>query len=130
MVTNRRVTEQRRRWYKPERCSICTRFIWFHSIALDEPVEDPEQRSAWLLCKPCYTALLVEIRRSSLNSPLRLRIALGLVAAERSPNAYTLKSPPGGSLQFQREFAWFTWFLVSFALLHLVILCIILLALK
>ncbi len=90
-------------------------------IALKEPVGAPEPRHEWVLCKPCHEALLVEVSRSSLRSPARLRIAMGLVAAERSPTAYTMSTPT----REQREFAWFTRLLILFALLHLVILVVL-----
>ncbi len=124
-VATRRETGQRWRWYKPVRCSICTSFIWFQPIALKEPVGAPEPRHEWVLCKPCHEALLVEMRRSSLRSPARLRIAMGLVAAERSPTAYTMSTPTREQREFQREFAWFTRLLILFALLHLVILVVL-----
>src|SRR5260370_1598647 len=113
-VTTRREPGQRG-WYKPVRCSVCTNFIWFHPIALNEPVGAPEPRHDWMLCKPCYEALLVEMRRSSIRSPARLRIALGLVAAERSPRAYNTE------MREQREFACAMCLLVLFGLLHLVL---------
>lgn len=118
-------TGQRGRWFRPMRCSICLRFIWFHRILLMEPVEAPEPRQHWVLCNPCHEALLVEIRRSTLRSTARLRIAVGLVAAERSPRAHTQQTSSSEQQQFQREFAWFTWALILFTLLHVVILLII-----
>ena len=121
-VATRRETGQRGRWYKPVRCSICTSFIWFHPIAHKEPVEAPEPRYEWVLCKPCHEALLVEMSRSSLRSPVRLRIAMGLVAAERSPKAYTMSE----QWEFQRELAWFMRLMILFALLHLVIFVVLL----
>jgi len=36
--------------------------------------------------------LLTEFRRSPVRSPLRLRIAMGLIAAERSPHAYPTRA--------------------------------------
>ena len=125
-VTTRRETGQRGRWYKPIRCSICTSFIWFHPIVLKEPVGAPEPRQEWVLCKPCHEALLVEMRRSSIRSPSRLRIAIGLVAAERSPKAHTMSTYIREQREFQREFAWFIRLLVLFGLLHLVIFVILL----
>jgi len=116
---------QRGYWYKPIRCSICTRFIWFHPIVLKEPVEAPEPRHEWVLCKPCHEALLVEMHRSSIRSSVRLRIAMGLVAAERSPNAYTINSPVREQQDFQREFVWGMRLLIFFALFHLVIFAIL-----
>jgi hypothetical protein len=70
----------------------------------------------------------MEMSRSSIRMPVRLRIALGLVAAERSPEANNLKTSLSEPQQFQREFAWFTRFLLFFALLHLVIFAIMLTA--
>ena len=125
-VNTGRETRQRGHWYKPSRCSISMRLIWLQLIILNEPLEAPEPRQEWVLCKHCYEALLVELRRSSISSPLRLRIAIGLVAAERSPKAYTNKNSELREQQaFQREFAWFTWLLVLFTLLHLVIFAIL-----
>src|SRR5438270_11922801 len=124
-VATRRKTGQRRRWYKRIRCSICTSFIWFHPIALKEPAGAPEPRQEWLLCKPCHEALLVEMSRSSLRSPVRLRIAMGLVAAERSPKAYSTSTRSPEQEAFQREFTWFKWLVIFFALLHLVIFVVI-----
>ena len=125
-VATRRETGQKGRWYKPLRCSICTSFIWLHPIALKEPVEAPEPHQEWVLCKPCHEALLVEIHRSSIRSPARLRIAMGLVASERSPKAYHVRRHLGEQWEFQREFTWFVWLLVLFGLLHLVIFVILL----
>src|SRR5579859_6749646 len=125
-AATRQETGQRERWYKPIRCSICTSFTWFHPIAIKEPLEAPELPREWVLCKPCHEALHVEMRRSSIRSPVRLRIAMGLVAAERSPKAYNLSTDMREQRAFQREFAWFTWLLIFFALLHLVIFVILL----
>jgi len=116
---------QRGHWYKLIRCSICTSFIWFHPIALKEPVEAPEPRHEWVLCKSCHEALLVEMHRSSIRSPARLRIAMGLVAAERSPNAYTISTPMSEQQDFQREFIWGIRLMIFFALFHIVIFAIL-----
>lgn len=125
-IATGRETERRGRWYKPIRCAICTSFIWLHPIALKEPVEAPEPRHEWVLCKACHEALLVEMRRSSIRLPTRLRVAMGLVAAERSPNAYKTSTHNGEQWEFQREFAWFMRLLVLFTLFHAVILFILL----
>lgn len=113
-----------RRWYKLQRCSICKSFIWLSQIELKEPAEAPEPHQVWQLCESCYDALLIEIRRAAIRSPERLRIALGIVASERSPGAYALRETPEGQ-QFRREFIWFTWFIIFFGLLHLVVFAII-----
>jgi hypothetical protein len=125
-VATRRETGQRGRWNKYILCSICTSFTWFRPIVLKEPVGAPEPLREWALCKPCHEALLVEIGRSSIRSPARLRIAMGLVAAERSPKAYSMNAYIREQQEFQREFAWVMRLLVLFALWHLVILVILL----
>jgi hypothetical protein len=125
MVATGRETEQRGRRYKLRRCSICTSFTWFYPIALIEPLEAPEPRREWVLCKSCHRALLVEMARSSIRSPMRLRIAMGLVAAERSPRAY-INSNVREYQSFRREFAWFTWAMILFGLFHVVIFIILL----
>ncbi|HLI88819.1 MAG TPA: hypothetical protein VKV37_09020 [Ktedonobacteraceae bacterium] len=106
------------------RCSICTSFIWFRRTALKEPEDAPEPRQEWVLCQRCHAALLAEMRRSSIRSPVRLRIAMGLVAAERSPGAYANTSIRE-QRAFQREFSWIMWLLALFTLLHVVILVIL-----
>lgn len=70
------------------RCSVCASRVFFRPIRLMEPVGVPEPRLTWMLCGACYHALLAEMRRSPIKSPLRLRIAIGLVASERWPQAY------------------------------------------
>ncbi len=70
------------------RCSICDRYTWFDATHLMEPVGAPEPRQSWVLCKRCYGELLVHMRRSPVRSPLRLRIAMGLVAAEHWPQSH------------------------------------------
>lgn len=71
------------------RCSICTHRAWFNTaMHLMEPEGVPEPRQSWVLCQNCYHRLIIEMRRSPVRSPLRLRIAMGIVAAERWPRAY------------------------------------------
>ena len=76
------------------RCSICERRTWNHSIPLVEPEGVPDPRQEWVLCNRCHQELLVQLRLSPIQTPLRLRIAIGLVAAERSPYAYAPKRRP------------------------------------
>ena len=126
-VETGQVTRRRGYWYKLSRCSICLRLLWLQLIMLSEPLDAPEPLRHWLLCKRCYDALLIELSRSSIRSPLRLRIAMGLVAAERSPAAYNTAARTTTSEQeaFQKEFAVFTWLMILFALMHMVIFAII-----
>jgi len=76
------------------RCSICERRTWYNSIPVAEPEDVPAPRQVWTLCKRCHQELLVQLRLSPVRSPLRLRIAIGLVAAERSPYTYAPTRKP------------------------------------
>jgi hypothetical protein len=103
------------------RCSICVRRTWFAAIPLMEPEGVPEPRRSWTLCKGCYRALLVEMRRSPVRSPLRLRIAMGLVAAERWPKAY--RAPRRRGLPSDRTWVIvIAWGFVIAMLIHLVLI--------
>ena len=85
-IHQKNVHQQKRR--ATTSCSVCTRRIWFDPIYVREPEGVPEPRLSWVLCKQCHGVLMAEFRRSPVRSPLRLRIAMGLIAAERSPHAY------------------------------------------
>ena len=76
------------------RCSICERRTWYNSIPLIQPEGVPGPRQEWNLCKRCHQELLVQLRLSPVRTPLRLRIAIGLVAAERSPYVYAPARKP------------------------------------
>lgn len=117
-VTTRHSHVQKARRHKPTRCSICTGAIWLHPIALQEPAGVPEPRRIWVLCRSCHEALLLRMRLSPVHSPLRLRIALGLVAAERSPHAYGV----GSHTRDQRRFIAIAWVLLIAMVLHLAVI--------
>ncbi|HEV7130096.1 MAG TPA: hypothetical protein VGN32_21895 [Ktedonobacterales bacterium] len=74
----------------PVKCSICGRRLGRNIICLDETGDVPAPRQSWMLCAGCDTAVRAELQRSPVQGPLRLRIACGLVAAERSPQATRL----------------------------------------
>ena len=66
------------------RCAICDRrssgplYRVVESIPLDD---DPR---SWLLCAACAAAVRQEVERADLRTPLRVRIAVGIVALQRS----------------------------------------------
>lgn len=126
LFARRRETGPKKPWSRPIRCSICTGSTWFHPIAFREPVGVPEPRREWVLCKSCHEALLVEMGRSPVRSPMRLRIAMGLVAAERSPEAYNTNS----HVREQRMLVWIMSLLFLFGLLHLVLFVVLFAAAK
>ncbi len=88
------------------RCSICRKRAWLRVAHLEEPLGVPEPRQNWALCKRCHATLLAEMERSPVLSPLRLRIAMGLVAAERSPDAYAPTRRPFNDRTWIIVMAW------------------------
>ena len=108
---NLAVSEQREDLHGDSRrtiihCSICRRRTWLNVTRLEEPLGVPEPRQTWMLCKRCYAALLVEMQRSPVLSPLRLRIAMGIVAADRSPDAYAPSRAPMSDRSWIVIMAW------------------------
>jgi hypothetical protein len=101
------------------RCSICTQRIRSDIVYLDETGNVPEPRQSWVLCPTCDAAVRAELERSPVQGPLRLRIAVGLVAAERSPHA--LHAPRAGL----RDDAWLSllfWVFGIAMVLHLFVI--------
>ena len=98
------------------RCSICTRRTWFNATYHIEPLGVPEPRQSWTLCKRCHTLLLAEMERSPVLSPLRLRIAMGIIAADRSPYVY---APTHRALTDRNWIVIIAWLFGIAMLLHL-----------
>ena len=104
-------------------CSVCTQRIWFWPFEVTEPEGVPEPRLSWSLCKPCFRSLVAEMRRSPLRSPLRMRIAMGLVAAERWPQAY-----PTRLRLYVSDNRWLVFMAVCFVvamIIHLVVMVMV-----
>lgn len=118
------VTFQRNKAHRPQkhltiRCSICERRIWNNPVPLIEPEDVPEPRQEWTLCKRCHQELLVQLRLSPVRTPLRLRIAIGLVAAERSPYTY---APTRKSLSDRSWILIMAWGFAIAMVLHLILI--------
>ena len=104
-------------------CSVCTSRIWFDRVRVVEPEGVPEPRLSWTLCKQCNTALVAELDRSPIHSPLRLRISMGLVASERWPHAYSTRVR-----QYVSDRRWILFIAAAFItamILHLVLIVMI-----
>ena len=105
-----------------EHCSICANRIRSDAVHLMEPEEVPEPRSSWILCQECYSALLIEMRRSPVRSPLRLRIAMGLLASERWPQSYSSSFIMLGD---RKKILFIAWIFAIAMLLHLALIVMI-----
>jgi hypothetical protein len=80
-----------------EGCAICERrpaTTLLHAatpvlhLGADEFLETPLSRHAWMVCKQCARAVQQEMARAGLRSPLRLYVAIAIVASERNPAAH------------------------------------------
>jgi hypothetical protein len=123
VIAIRRKGVRRLRRGSSSRCAICSSRIWFAPVDLMEPESVPEPRLSWLLCKACYGAVLAEVRRSPVRSPLRLRVAMGIVASERWPQAY-----PSRIRTYLSDRKWIVFIGAGFAIamiLHLALIVMI-----
>lgn len=69
------------------RCAICARHPSHTMFVLNEGAPLPAPHLSWLLCAPCVMAVQEEVMRSALRTPLRVRVAVAIIASERSPRA-------------------------------------------
>ena len=69
------------------RCAICQRRLGKTAFYLEEDADIPDPRQSWTLCSDCNEAVAQQLRHVAVRTPLRLRVAVGVVASERSPAA-------------------------------------------
>jgi hypothetical protein len=101
------------------RCSICTGRLGDEVAYLDETGDVPAPRQSWTLCPTCDEAVREELARSPIQGPLRVRIAVGLVAAERSPNALRA---PRTAIGDERWLSFLFWGFGIAMVLHLLVI--------
>jgi hypothetical protein len=106
---------------RPEalRCAICEQQLGSTLNYLEETGDVPEPRQSWLLCRVCDEAVHQQRERSPLRSPLRLRVAVGLVATERTPAARRARFGQLSDLTWERLLFWS--FIIAFAV-HLAVM--------
>src|SRR5262249_40593973 len=98
------------------RCSICRRRVGDAVVYLEETGEQEEERQSWLLCETCNDAVKRQMASAPIRSPLRLRVAVALVATERTPAARRMKR---GQLSDAGWFRLLFWTFVLAMLAHL-----------
>ena len=106
----------------PTRCAICRRRLGNSIHFLEETGAVPEPRQSWALCDSCNGAVREQMRQSPLRSDLRLRVAIGLLATERTPSARRARF---GELSDQRWEALLFWAFLLFMLAHLALVVIV-----
>ena len=101
------------------RCDICNHRLRGAISFVEETGDVPEPRQAWVLCGTCNRAVRDEVIRSGVQSPVRLRIAVGLVAAERTPEARRSRM---GQLSDESWGKLFLWLFPITMIIHLAVI--------
>lgn len=114
--------QQAQRGLAPTRCAICERRLGNSIHFLEETGDVPEPRQSWALCDACNDAVREQMRLSPVRGSLRLRVAIGLVATERTPASRRARF---GQLNDQHWERLLFWAFLTFMLLHLALIVII-----
>lgn len=101
------------------RCDICERRLGSTISYLEETGDVPEPRQSWVLCEDCSDAVHQQVERSPVRSSLRLRVAIGMVATERTPTARRVRLGQLGDTAWMKVLFWL--FLITM-LIHLAII--------
>ena len=101
------------------RCDICRRRLGQTICYAEETGDVPEPRRSWVLCSECNDAVHDQMERSPLRTPLRLRVAVGLVATERTPEARRGRM---GQLTDEDWVKVFLWLFPITMLIHLAVI--------
>ncbi|HEX6544037.1 MAG TPA: hypothetical protein VF040_19945 [Ktedonobacterales bacterium] len=103
----------------PLRCAICARRLGSAICYLEETGDVPPPRQSWMLCTTCNDAVKLQMAQAPVQSPLRLRVAIGVVSTERTPEARRARR---GQLTDQTWFKVFFWGTIITMLVHLAII--------
>lgn len=103
----------------PTRCAICRRRLGRSIHFLEETGDVPQPRQSWALCDRCNSAVREQLRLSPVRGNLRLRVAIGLVATERTPSARRARF---GQLSDQHWESLLFWAFLLFMLGHLALI--------
>lgn len=106
----------------PTRCAICQRRLGSSIHFLEETGDVPAPRQSWALCDACNDAVRAQMRAAPIQGDLRLRVAVGLVAAERTPDA---RRANFGQLSDQRWESLLFWTFLLFMLAHLALIVVL-----
>lgn len=104
---------------EPLRCDICRRRLGSTISYLEETGDVPEPRRSWVLCQECNAAVREQIESAPVRSPLRLRVAVGIVSTERTPAARRARLGQMSDTAWMKVFFWL--FLITM-LVHLAVI--------
>lgn len=88
------------------RCDICRKRLGQTISYLEETGDVPEPRQSWVLCEECSTAVHEQMNDAPLRSPLRLRVAVGIVSTERTPAARRAQRGQMSDSSWMKLFFW------------------------
>ncbi|HKW23288.1 MAG TPA: hypothetical protein VJO13_18030 [Ktedonobacterales bacterium] len=101
------------------RCAICARRLGSAICYLEETGDVPPPRQSWMLCTACNDAVKQQMAEVPIHSPIRLRVAIGVVSTERSPAARRARR---GQLTDKTWFKLFFWGALITMLFHLALI--------
>lgn len=104
------------------RCDICERRLGATISYLEETGDVPGPRQSWVLCTECSDAVHAQMERTPIRSPLRLRVAVGVVSTERTPTARRVRIGQLSDTSWMKVFFWL--FLITM-LVHLAVIVVI-----
>jgi len=103
-------------------CEICQRRLGKSLFFVEETGDVPPPRRSWVLCQACNEAVHAQMELAPVQSAVRLRVAVGLVATMRTPAARRARL---GQLSDQSWTKVFLWLLPITMIIHLAIIVII-----
>jgi hypothetical protein len=104
-------------------CEICARRLGKSLFFVEETGDDvPPPRRSWVLCRACNEAVHAQMEAAPLQSPVRLRVAVGLVATTRTPAARRARL---GQLSDESWIKVFLWLLPITMIVHLAVIVVI-----
>lgn len=103
----------------PLRCAICARRLGSAICYLEETGDVPPPRQSWMLCTACNEAVKQQMTLVPVQSPIRLRVAIGVVSTERTPAARRARR---GQLTDRTWFKLFFWGAIITMLVHLALI--------
>jgi hypothetical protein len=108
---------------KSLRCEICARKLGKSLFFVEETGDNvPPPRRSWVLCQACNDAVHAQMEVAPIQSPVRLRVAVGLVATTRTPAARRSRL---GQLSDESWIKVFLWLLPITMIVHLAVIVVI-----